>query len=210
MYNLFNKQRGAMFGIDARLMLAIFSGLSVVTGLSMAGILTGSKATGVSKDVETITNAIASIQQDFGGPIHTISGSSGAKNLIALFDLDTAYISTADQDKWLGPYIEELPIDSGYAQNRFYGRMTLEMKQKNKANNCSTSDYRPCYYWLTIAKVPDAVAEKFNNQVDGTSEGSNANTNGNVRWDTYASGHASYATLGPNHLWVRVGAAIKR
>lgn len=205
MKNILSNQRGALFGIDARIMLAIFSGLAVVTGVSMGGILTGSKATGVIKDAETIQNAVAAIQQDFGAPIHNLSGVNSTKDLISLFKMDATYLDTERQKNWLGPYIDAMPIDSNFVQNRFFGPMALEVKKRDRGT-CSTANSSPCYYWLRIGKVPLEIAGKVDEQIDGSK---NAAT-GKVQVQTIGSASPIYNNWGPNALFIRLGAAIKR
>lgn len=195
---LLNQQRGALFGIDARLMLAIFSGLTVVAGASVGGILSSSKVTGLSKDINTYRNAVESIQHDLGNNIHSITSSSASKNFIALFELDNTYLDTPRQKKWLGPYIEPHNIDSGKAQHRFFGDIGLIFKEHDGTTNCATTNRNPCFYWLTITDVPLAITEKYNEQVDGTE--TTAKSSGVIQW----------SGTGPTTLSVRLTSAIKR
>jgi len=90
------KKRGAMFGLDARIALAIFAGLATVTGASIYKLSSQSRVTAIVAELNNISKAFGDYIMDVGAPPDRIE------------DLIT---STARG--WNGPYVPY--VDYGFA-----------------------------------------------------------------------------------------------
>ena len=166
------RQRGAMFGLDARIALAIMGALSVIAGTALVGNIGIFKGQGLSQEIKAITAAVEGLQEDIGGGIYENLASSNATNAFMAL-IDSSVLNTGKpQDKWLGPYIK---LDSN--EHPQYGTMTLIRASQDDYTD--TSCGRQCFLWLTLATVPDTVFSQLNKDIDG-SEGS-PETTGRVR-----------------------------
>lgn len=186
MMTFFNKQRGAMFGLDARVGLAILAGLSIITGSAL--VFTSSQAEGASlhKEVEVIKEAVIAVQYDTKTPIQDIPATPDVSNTFHVL-LRKDYVSPALQPRWLGPYI----ISHWITTNAKFGLRTIVVGTETSPTTVCASD---CYLWLSIADVPVSIAESFNEIVDGLGELS-PDTSGEVRWADNAGENLVYVRL---------------
>lgn len=152
------KQRGALFGLDARIALAIFGLISIVAGYYSLSKLTTARYTAFLKELLNYESAILQIQTDLGVFYQfTIDGSDGIKDFNAIED--GTNILSRYTAKWNGPYID------GIARNHpLYGTYTINYRQANYADTCNISN--DCYVWLTIDSIPENVFAFLNKYFD--------------------------------------------
>lgn len=187
-----DKQKGAMFGLDARIALVIITGLSVVAGASMIQILSDRRMDTLLFEQDKYGSAVAAIQEDLKTNIHDSLTTSNDENAYLAL-VDSSLLTTAAQNNWLGPYLKDY-----YSNNhKQYGVMTLARENTDISGSCSAAEItgRECFYYLTISQVPQDVIDKLNTALDG-SEGS-PGTQGNVQWDSISGSTARvYMRLG--------------
>jgi type II secretory pathway pseudopilin PulG len=95
----FKIKKGAMFGLDARIALAIFGALSVISGAALYSAITASKVTQRITQVSEIEKAISQYYLDTG---HLPGFSSNGPTI----DLDITVLVEDDGSKgWAGPYL---------------------------------------------------------------------------------------------------------
>jgi type II secretory pathway pseudopilin PulG len=91
-------KKGAMFGLDARIALAIFGALSVISGAALYSAIQTAKNTAIVTQYEEIAKATIQYSLDTGVDL---LGRSGAD-----FELTTKHLfSTDGSSNWKGPYI---------------------------------------------------------------------------------------------------------
>lgn len=90
------KKRGAMFGLDARIALAIFAGLSTVTGATIYKISSQSRITAIAAELNNISKAFGDYMLDVGAPPNRIE------------DLITSTVPG-----WNGPYVPYANLHPG-------------------------------------------------------------------------------------------------
>lgn len=169
-------QRGAMFGIDARIAIAIVGALSLVGGATMVMTSADVKSKALIKDYEAYKAAIEGMQYDLKKDIYAALTSGGVASEKAMQALnDKTVLKAADQNHWLGPYLKGRQADVTKHEN--YGMILLHKGTKTDPGDSSCN---PCYYWLKIEDVPFKDFENINDMVDGT-EGS-PTTTGRVMW----------------------------
>lgn len=104
--NFIKNQKGAIFGIDARIAIAIFALLSVTAGYFALGRLEQVRSGAVLSELKNIDFALQQFQTDMGVFYgQTISESDGIGDYKALFDKE--HLNTNFQRLWNGPYIDE-------------------------------------------------------------------------------------------------------
>lgn len=185
-------QRGAMFGLDARIAMAIFGALALVVGVSVFMTIPQIQAKSLVQDIATYRAAVEGMQYDVRQSISDIitgGGDADIKRFQALNDRGVLIASA--QNSWMGPYIRSRTNDSTIHEN--FGQMYLI--------EADTTDYTVtacsfCSYWLRIDDVPQNTFNIVNDEIDGAGEASAA-TSGKVRW-------AADNGVDPDRLYVRL------
>lgn len=92
-------KKAAMFGLDARIALAIFGALSVISGAALYSAIQESKAMRYARDIEEIIKSIEALYLDLGAfPVFEDS----TKNY---YDLRYLYSNPGNNSYWKGPYV---------------------------------------------------------------------------------------------------------
>jgi hypothetical protein len=162
----FNYKKAAMFGLDARIALAIFGALSVISGAALYSAIQNSKVTSLYVSVQNVFKAYESLYLDTGSLDYY---DNTYKNCFDSSDL------LADNLKkgWSGPYLnsgETLDdggqcqfiqgiIDSNYnLRIRHLLDNTWSPGETNFANfQCDHTN--PCAIWAQISKTSDILKE---------------------------------------------------
>jgi len=101
----FKTNRGAMFGLDARIALAIFGALSVISGAALYSAIKEAKVTAFLVKLEEISKAIDAYRIDVGREV--VTGTNGIVSnggvLVKDYDSDLG---------WKGPYLSYDPSTS--------------------------------------------------------------------------------------------------
>ncbi len=143
-------QRGAMFGLDARIALAIFGILSVIAGVTAINVLSQAGVTAMVTEFNNIKKAY----QEF----HLATGDHTTR-FLDLIDNDSGIIG------WNGPYLDLLSDKS-----RTYGIYSLVEGRQDVAGvppvECQGGI---CGIWLKLTKVKDSVAAEADKSLDGES-----------------------------------------
>ena len=193
----FNK--GAMFGLDARIALAIFGALSVISGAALYSAIQQARVTSVITELNEIAKAYDAYILDTGQDLpRDTSSVYFAQNLIT---------NDTNADKWNGPYIQYDKHSSGRGLNHSTystdNPMTFYLRLANSSSwggatvdpadvTCSSAD--PCYTWIQVY-IPKQLASAVDKEIDGTENASE----GNLRVYQPASGyHAVYLKHAPS------------
>lgn len=152
-------QRGAMFGLDARVALAVFAAVSLVGGYLGLSKITFARDAAFLKEIVAYENAIMQIQTDLGVFYQfAIDGSDGIKDFNAI-ETATGNILARYQPRWNGPYIDGIRRD-----HPVYGAYTVAYRQADYTTACDINN--DCFVWLVIGSVPADVFEFVNRNVD--------------------------------------------
>lgn len=142
-------QRGAMFGLDARIALAIFGGLSIITGAALFSALSQTTTTALITELDNIGKGYTNFVLDTGVDTTTIA------------DLKTSSIPG-----WQGPYISfDDPAD-----HPKYGALSLAEADDLAWTGGVPTAATTGWIWLRLTLVPTDLAEKIDLQVDGVAE----------------------------------------
>jgi len=182
-----NQQKGAMFGLDARIALAIFGGLSVVMGAAMLQVMGDNRVDNILQEHAKISSAVDALQEDFRDNIdNALATVNDTERYLAL--MEEAGFLAAFQGRWRGPYI---PIKGARNQHPNYGAMGLAPRQINTNNAClaATITSRNCYYNLVYTAVPLVTITALNNRIDGTTETTPA-AEGIIQWQNISGQNA--------------------
>jgi type II secretory pathway pseudopilin PulG len=97
-------KRGAMFGLDARIALAIFGALSVISGAALYSAIKQSKVTAFLTDITELAKAFEAYYLDVGAELA----------LTDPINYEAAELVTSSKPGWKGPYID-YPVDTRFA-----------------------------------------------------------------------------------------------
>lgn len=188
-------QRGAMFGLDARIAMAILAGLSIVGGYYMNGVANDARARGLVKEINATREAVQAFQQDVRVNIHQSGVTDDDEAFTALYDRTPLHGSL--EGRWRGPYIE-------FNRNTHadFGLMRLIQRQNTFATDCTsgiaTTINATCMVYFYIEDVPLPVIERVDDLIDNY-EGNptpDPQTQGSVVWDEVVADSGRY--------WLRV------
>jgi hypothetical protein len=169
-------QKGAMFGIDARLTLIIFASLSTIAGASIFFNKTNTQASVMVSELKAIHTAIKRMQEDFENDLYSSLDTPNSINATYIMFDDTE-VDAAFQRDWHGPYLDEF-IQPGTriytSQNNIAGTTFVSImkhaKQDDIDSSVTCSNAAPCHYWIRIENIPIKLAEAVNAKIDGTGE----------------------------------------
>lgn len=175
--SIFTNQRGAMFGLDARLALVILGGLSLVVGAAFTFNLKRAEGHGLYRNIEAITEAVIAMQYDLKtAPLDIVPAGAdlGARAFSALSNRDE--VKPELRRNWLGPYLVMQTWDSNYMQ---YGTHEFFYGSDGTPESIGYLNF----LWLRIQNVPEPVALSLNEIMDGADE-TNPRNSGKVQWRT--------------------------
>ena len=198
MLKYFKKQRGAMFGLDARIALAIMASLSVVTGASMVQLMKDNRVEEMLYEHERVSSAFDAMQEDMEtNLVSALNTTSAVWGDLYRGLTDVSRFGAAYQPRWRGPYQTE----QNSIMHEEFGRIRIRpMPSAPGVANCSAVQIsqKLCNYYLMWGLspshvVPDQIKQALNDRLDGESE-VDPDTNGKVRWDaTHLYAEISFA-----------------
>tara|TARA_Y100001960_G_C14689575_1_gene835651 strand:+ start:190 stop:816 length:627 start_codon:yes stop_codon:yes gene_type:complete len=142
-------KKGAMFGLDARIALAIFGALSVISGAALYSAIKDARAIAFLNQLEEVSKAIDAYRLDVGRDV--VTGNTGTTRQLGVLVKD--YNTDAG---WNGPYLpfEETSIDvitndkkifkaRAYSDRNIAGVSTI-------SNGVSCSSTKTCDLYITV------------------------------------------------------------
>ena len=193
-------KKGAMFGLDARIALAIFGALSVISGAALYSAIQQSKAVAMVNSLEEIGKAIDSYRLDTGVVVPKMNTSTSSHYFYALQSHELVD-NTLSTDGWKGPYLSySKAAGTGSLNNVMdhpeYGSIWI-LTLTNEATfgdgvgnwtgaKCTTG--KACYLYVVVNRLEtDDLAKAMDKVIDG-GDGGEA---GRMRW-YYESASVKY------------------
>ncbi|PPR08683.1 MAG: hypothetical protein CFH44_00817, partial [Proteobacteria bacterium] len=135
-----NNKKGAMFGLDARIALAIFGALSVISGAALYSAIQESKLTSMYTGMMEIIKAYEALYLDTGA-LQTTSDK-------AMFKVDDL-VTDNGITGWSGPYIEGEAVAS--SPNIFFETPVVPKDYDLRIRNVNTLSWQPSDTWGAIS-----------------------------------------------------------
>lgn len=187
--------KGAMFGLDARIALAIFGALSLISGAALYSAIQQSKVISLVADLNEIGKAYTAFTLDTGQDIPELTNPILYANTYDLIENVNNY------PNWNGPYLP-YPKNSADVTYRslqhpiYYAVRTAPLHDGTWGNtnlgDCTSGTN--CYVWVMINNVPHDIAKAADIYVDGSFD----KTTGNMRIHD-SNGASAYA-----HVYLKV------
>ena len=189
--------KGAMFGLDARIALAIFGALSVISGAALYSAIQQSKVVALAADFKEVAKAYEAYVLDTGQDVNAGSYSADNPSLI-LIEKPTGV------EGWNGPYIsypQSADWSDGidHSQYDYFYISKGDMEAWNATGNPGTDNScdgsKKCHAWValrmgTTSSATTAMVENLDEYFDG----GDGNTTGLFRYDI-TSNAFTYARL---------------
>ena len=117
---MFSIKKGAMFGLDARIALAIFGALSVISGAALYSAIQESKTV---KEVAVLNELSKAIEEYLLSTGSYLPERSSAMNVIEVGNL---FINHANVSGWRGPYFGNASSNSDFIDINLTGSRTVD------------------------------------------------------------------------------------
>ena len=174
---LINK-KAAMFGLDARIALAIFGALSVISGAALYSAIQQSKVTSIIAQLNEVSKAEEQYLLDTGTGLSKFS--SGTNDSVRR--AEQLVSNTESKTGWNGPYLSFTSPGEGILENsddRFWVRVgdsstwgaTTDIAVFT-SENCTN-----CDIWIQTIVDSDSIADAIDLQIDGVA----GRDSGNIR-----------------------------
>lgn len=179
--HLLRCNRGALFGIDARLALVIFAALSTGIGYYSMGKINQARTAAFIKELQHAATAVEQMQTDLGTflPYTLEGGSNGTRDFEVLYNRN--HLKPGYRRYWNGPYF----MPQNGRQHPRFGQFSISYGTAER-NPC-TDRKTQCYVWLTLTDVPAAVWDDVNSYIDengGTLAEPNPQRQGKIMGDS--------------------------
>jgi type II secretory pathway pseudopilin PulG len=194
---MFMLNKGAMFGLDARIALAIFGALSVISGAALYSAIEESKVVARAAEMREFAKAIEQYLLDHGSDIEKTGTSS-------YFKLEHL-LTTNGKSEWNGPYMpwNSSSMYAGTKSIYFYNGGSSSADDEyyslnfltggTWATSASCSSGLPCHYYIRLGRIPDAFADKLDAYFDGSA----SEDTGVVKTTLHSAGHKNVYMKGP-------------
>jgi len=178
-------KRGAMFGLDARIALAIFGALSVISGAALYSAIKQARVTSIVAELDNISKAWAQYYLDTGEPIKCLSNfrDNGACDNISFSGVDASYRPPSG---WNGPYINwDVFTDQFPNTDIHLSFADEENEQPHLVSNRCLDASKPCIAYVTLNKVGTenlSLLQEIEGVIDGVNGTGTSELNGNFRY----------------------------
>jgi len=181
-------KRGAMFGLDARIALAIFGALSVISGAALYSTIQESKATALITEINEVGKAYESYLLDTGQdlPRQATSGTY-------FHHRETAKLISSSVSGWKGPYLsyEVNTLAPKFLKHSSYGSIGIASSSDKEWGDGHTpgnwhsaaalcSPTIQCYLWIQFS----GIGTEFEKSIDDKIDNGDGAYKGNFRWYT--------------------------
>ena len=151
MFKFLKSQKGAMFGLDARIALGIFAALSVGTGYTIVNVIKDTNKTTMAGDMSAIKTGYQNL---------TLNTGQDTNNFLDLVKDETGMFD------WSGPYITMTNDKSSkYGRYGIIEARTESSSSAGKPAPCTSTDL--CFMWLQLSGVPSNIAKAVDEHIDG-------------------------------------------
>ena len=155
-------KKGAMFGLDARIALAIFGALSVISGAALYSAIQQSRTTAFITNLEELAKSIEQYYLDTGVSMRTSAG-----NPTRDLSVDELFSEPVGVSNWNGPYTQITRVNSGVM--RLYNDDTITLPYRAVDNPATTCIDDRCRVYIWFSK-PNSLElyRAVETMVDGT------------------------------------------
>ena len=189
-------KKGAMFGLDARIALAIFGALSVISGAALYSAIQESKAVSLLTEMREVGKAYEQYFLDTGSNPSFVSSDLSLPTGY-FYKIENLVNNIDNKSGWAGPYLSYAADDSYHLNHPVYGQILMYVSDETnvRANGSKCPSGNTCYLWVELHGVDnDALLKSIDLKVDGSDSASS----GSFIWN-----YVSVATKNSGLLKIR-------
>tara|TARA_Y100001960_G_scaffold333476_1_gene438818 strand:- start:1242 stop:1838 length:597 start_codon:yes stop_codon:yes gene_type:complete len=179
-------KKAAMFGLDARIALAIFGALSVISGAALYSAIAKANATSLVQELREVGKAWEQYYLDTGQQLSfdSTDSSNGQFHRARVIDL----VEDPGVKGWNGPYLSYSVVSNDKLEHYKYNFVYMfAFNNKNdwgsaeSYNNgyCAAGD--ECSIWVYITNLTD-YAPALHESIDELVDGGDGSYDGNIKW----------------------------
>ncbi|HAG53192.1 MAG TPA: hypothetical protein DCL21_05340 [Alphaproteobacteria bacterium] len=147
-----------MFGLDARIALAIFGALSVISGAALYSAIKEARVISAIVELQEMAKAVVAYHLDIGSSVPQNSSTPNRLNIGELVQ--------SAEPAWRGPYLpyewsSETVIDSSK-----FGPVRIALWLSDFSASCSDLKDSDCKLWIQIHKSATPGVENLMNDID--------------------------------------------
>jgi type II secretory pathway pseudopilin PulG len=183
-------KKGAMFGLDARIALAIFGALSVISGAALYSAIQDSKVTQIITQTEEIEKAISQYMLDVGNDMPLATSLHAGQDV---YDLSAFALleKPSGVNGWNGPYLpfvkdsakdyiklsdsSDIEIIVAYRKSGDWGSFNASDM------NCQKADLT-CHVWIAYTGYDLQIQQALEKRIDGTANPGTENFTGRFNY----------------------------
>jgi hypothetical protein len=155
-------KKGAMFGLDARIALAIFGALSVISGAALYSAIQESRVVALITELNEVSKAVEQYVLDTG-----IEPALSADDNLRMHEL-----ITSSEEGWQGPYLSYEPSNLHNLDHPIYNHWGIIKGKKfgysdGDVSNNEACDANICDIYVYVNGVPFDLAKAVDERVDG-------------------------------------------
>lgn len=178
-------KKAAMFGLDARIALAIFASLSLISGAVLFKAAQNAKATALIVQLKEIETAWDEYLIDTGNYLPELYSESCGFD--CLYELENLLSNTAGVSKWKGPYLQ-IEVDQSWRVFLNYYALTFIKADKTLVwgadlnwNTAPCIDDDSCSAWILLG---GSDSLNYFDIIDDRIDGGDGAQAGDFRWLT--------------------------
>jgi len=176
----------AMFGLDARIALAIFAGLSVITGATLYKTIQEVQVTALLAEMQEVGKAWEQFYLDTGVEIPR-NNADKANPHYYIFKTEHLVENSTNIQGWKGPYLKNKIQGFALKHPRYNTIHLANLKMDDGWDDWSGGVCRiagdKCGVFIMFQGVPKDLAIKIDEKIDG----SNSPDSGNIRVGSYGT-----------------------
>jgi hypothetical protein len=159
---------GAMFGLDARIALAIFGALSVISGAALYSAIKQSNVTKVITEMNEVGKAIEAYYLDVGEIPPRVSTDSSNDEF---YRIRTANLVEDTNSLWKGPYIGDVASGASLVYTGYGSKLAVILRDDiswGSWNSGKCIAGNKCHIWIYFTGIKDrALVDAIDMEIDG-------------------------------------------
>jgi len=178
---IFNK-KGAMFGLDARIALAIFGALSVISGAALYSAIQDARVTAIVTEMDNVDKAVTAYYLDTGVyPASKVGGDDAT-----LLDGDALLAKPGTLAGWQGPYLPHKAGTTDMLDHTIYGDVSINGMLDADWSNVTLGAGKclptstACSVFVCVSDLSDDMQKAADFKIDGGT--TNTANSGNFRY----------------------------
>ena len=185
----FKTNRGAMFGLDARIALAIFGALSVISGAALYSTIQDSKATAYLVNLQEVGKAWEQYYLDTGQSLPRHHADNTNPHYYLLENKFLVENHSPALSGWNGPYLSHSVLNYHLYDDNikeiYMATLTDETNWGDTvgwgSGTCTSG--KNCYVWVHTATQDKSLVDALDKKIDGALDA----TAGSLKWSDAAS-----------------------